>query len=224
VTEAEWLACDDPIRMLGFLEGKASERKLRLFACAYCRLLWESMRDGRSRAAVETGERYADGLADYPRLCAARNGALRALDAIRRPLRKGWPGRSAPRALSAALCAHVAAWPDQPVRQVTIVAVEEAVAAAGAGAPAVLRDFARCVFGNPFRPVRIARSWLAWNGGTVRRLAEAIYDGRDFDRLPVLADALEDAGCSDPELLGHLRGPGPHARGCWAVDLLLRKE
>jgi hypothetical protein len=77
----------------------------------------------------------------------------------------------------------------------------------------------------PFRPVPAAdRSWLAWNGNTVRELAQGIYDGRAFDRLPVLADALEDAGCSDPYLLGHLRGPGPHARGCWAVDLLLGKE
>jgi hypothetical protein len=67
-------------------------------------------------------------------------------------------------------------------------------------------------------------SWLAWNGGTVRNLAQSIYDERAFDRLPVLADALEDAGCADADLLGHLRGPGPHARGCWAVDRILGKE
>jgi hypothetical protein len=82
----------------------------------------------------------------------------------------------------------------------------------------------RCIFVNPFRPApAIAPAWLAWNGGTVRKLAEAIYEDQAFDRLPVLADALEDAGCSDADLLGHLRGPGPHARGCWAVDLLLGK-
>jgi hypothetical protein len=63
-----------------------------------------------------------------------------------------------------------------------------------------------------------------WNGGTVLRLARAIYDGRAFDQLPVLADAPGGAGCSDPELLGHMRVPGPHNRGYWAVDLLLGKE
>jgi hypothetical protein len=74
-------------------------------------------------------------------------------------------------------------------------------------------------------------AWLARNGGAVARLAEAIYEGRslpagtlDPARLAVLADALEDAGCADPDLLGHLRGPSPHVRGCWAVDLILGKE
>ncbi len=56
------------------------------------------------------------------------------------------------------------------------------------------------------------------------KLAAAVYEERAFDRLPLLADALEDAGCTNAELLGHLRGPGPHARGCRALDLLLGKE
>jgi pSer/pThr/pTyr-binding forkhead associated (FHA) protein len=62
--------------------------------------------------------------------------------------------------------------------------------------------------------------WLRWNGGAVVALARRIREGHRTDLLPVLADALEEAGCSDAELLGHLRGPGPHVRGCWAVDLL----
>jgi hypothetical protein len=65
---------------------------------------------------------------------------------------------------------------------------------------------------------------LACDGGVVPKLATAIYAGRTFDELPVLADALEDAGCTDAELLGHLRSPGPHVRGCWAVDLVLGKS
>jgi hypothetical protein len=86
-------------------------------------------------------------------------------------------------------------------------------------------DLLRCIFGNPFHPQPVLdSSILAWNGGTVPKLAQAVYEERAFDRLPVLADALEDAGCADAELLGHLRGPGPHVRGCWAVDLLLGKE
>ena len=80
------------------------------------------------------------------------------------------------------------------------------------------------VFGNPFRPPSLPPHLLAWNDGTVPRLARAIYDERAFDRLPILADALEDAGCTNADLLSHLRGPGPHVRGCWALDLLLGKE
>jgi hypothetical protein len=79
----------------------------------------------------------------------------------------------------------------------------------------------RCVFGPlPFRAVAFDPAWLAWHEGTVRRLAEAIHEQQAFDRLPVLADALEESGCANADLLEHLRGPGPHVRGCWAVDLL----
>jgi hypothetical protein len=67
-------------------------------------------------------------------------------------------------------------------------------------------------------------AWLAWNGGTVVKLAEAIYAGRAFDRMPILADALEEAGCADANFLDHCREPGPHALGCWIVDLLLGKR
>jgi hypothetical protein len=94
----------------------------------------------------------------------------------------------------------------------------------GQGAPykkfsILLRD----LFGNPFRPVVIAPSWLKWNSATVPKLARAIHDDRDFDRLPILADALEDAGCDNTDILTHCRGPGPHVRGCWVVDLILGK-
>jgi hypothetical protein len=82
----------------------------------------------------------------------------------------------------------------------------------------------RCVFANPFRQVIDATSCRAWNSTLVGTVAEAIYSARAFHRLPILADALEDAGCTNAELLGHLRGPGPHARGCWALDLVLAKE
>jgi hypothetical protein len=103
-------------------------------------------------------------------------------------------------------------------------AAERAVGGKNADGFAVERQlqcgFARDIF-NPFRPVTIDPTWLAWNDGTVVKLAQAIYDERAFDRLPILADALEEAGCDPAELLAHLRGPGPHVRGCWAVDFLL---
>jgi hypothetical protein len=81
----------------------------------------------------------------------------------------------------------------------------------------------RDIFGNPFRPVRLSRAWLAWDGGAVVKLALGIHDEQALDRLPVLADALEEAGCAEAELLGHLRSPGPHSPACWALDLILDK-
>jgi hypothetical protein len=92
--------------------------------------------------------------------------------------------------------------------------------------------FLRDLFGNPFRPVPfVAPAWVSWNDGTLPQLARAAYEARhlpkgtlDPARLAFLADALEGASCTDAELLGHLRGPGRHVRGCWALDLVLGKE
>src|SRR5262249_55694135 len=88
-------------------------------------------------------------------------------------------------------------------------------------------DLLRDLFGNPFRPAAVDPAWLAWNDGVVGRLAEAAYSERESPsgqlspaRLALVADALEDAGCADADLLGHLRSSGPHVRGCWAVDRL----
>ena len=84
----------------------------------------------------------------------------------------------------------------------------------------ILRD----IIGNPFRPVALDRALLTWQGRTIPQLAQGFYNERAFDRLPVLADALEEAGCDNADILAHCRGPGPHVRGCWLVDLLLGKE
>jgi hypothetical protein len=78
------------------------------------------------------------------------------------------------------------------------------------------------IIGNPFRPVRMNPAWLTWNDAIVDKLAEGIYNEKAFDRLPILADALEEAGCAERVILDHLRGPGPHTRGCWVVDLCLK--
>jgi hypothetical protein len=88
-------------------------------------------------------------------------------------------------------------------------------------------DLVRCIIGPTlFRPLQpVAPAVLAWGGGTVVKLAAAVYEERDFTqgRMGVLADAGEEAGLDDAGLLAHLRSPGPHVRGCWAVDLLLGK-
>jgi hypothetical protein len=90
----------------------------------------------------------------------------------------------------------------------------------------------RCIVGSPFRALpTIGLAWLTWNAGIVQRLAEEVYEQRelppgtfDVDRLAILGDALEDAGCGDPALVDHLRGPGPHVRGCWVIDVLTNRE
>jgi hypothetical protein len=84
----------------------------------------------------------------------------------------------------------------------------------------------RCLCGNPFRwpPLLGYHVLRACDDERVQAVARAIYDHHRWDDLPILADALEEAGCQDPDILSHARGPGPHARGCWLIDLLLGKE
>ncbi len=229
MTDVEWLACDDPEPMLALLRGKASERKLRLFACACCRRTWDLLSDKYSRKALTVAERYADAEVSEDKLGFAWRDARRAAQVAHRQERETaeasamWAvsmlcesdlGRTV---AAAELAARCEAFPGEPSRW----------ADARRGQIVLLRD----LFGNPFRPAPAVNSpWLAWNGGTVLMLARAAYDDRllpegtlNPGRLAVLADALEDAGSTDAELLGHLRGPGPHVRGCWAVDLVLGK-
>jgi hypothetical protein len=258
MTEAEWLACDDPTPMLEFLRGKASDRKLRLLACACCRDTWRFLPDERSRRAVEVGERFADGETTLVELAtaraaaeAARTEASAAADNAMRAMNHGDFAYYADlRATSlvagaAVACATESAWgaatsvAENFIRTASTQCVTNLEAVwwgwddptAAAEQAAVEREarnalcaLIRDIFGNPFRPVPVPPAWLAWNDAAIPRLAHAIYDERAFGRLPVLADALEDAGCTDRAILGHCRGPGPHVRGCWVVDLLLGKE
>jgi hypothetical protein len=101
------------------------------------------------------------------------------------------------------------------------VAMEAALALAEAAEGKAQADLLRDIFGNPFRPAALQPSWQT---SEVVGLASTAYEERAFDRLPILADALEDAGCDNADILTHLRGPGRHVRGCWALDLLLGKS
>jgi hypothetical protein len=82
-------------------------------------------------------------------------------------------------------------------------------------------DTLRCISGNLFRPVTFYSSWRT---DTAIALAQQMYDSRDFGAMPILADALQDAGCDSEDILNHCQGNGPHVRGCWVVDLVLGKE
>jgi hypothetical protein len=221
MTEPEWLACTDPREALEFLRGKASERKLRLFACRCYRRFHEHFvedPDGHGLFAVETAEAYADGLVTPADLAEVREEIVPGL----------WDQcSSAVVRQEIADCATTVPLGDVTPAAVAFVfwvesnlldeEIEDVVGREHAAMCDVLRD----LLGNPFRPVSLDPAWLAWNDDTIPKLAQAIYEERAFDRLPVLADALEEAGCTDAQLLGHLRGPGPHCRGCWALDLLM---
>jgi hypothetical protein len=208
MTEQEWLDCTDPQPMLGFLRGKASERKARLFAVACCRGLWHHMA-GPLRRVVEVGERYADGLASPEEAGRAAGLAI------------GQGGEGDPLSLAAwntvALCSE----PDDPFHIASDTATQANAVRDGQSAQCSLL---RCIFGNPFRSASLAPAVLAWQGGLLVSMAQRIYDSRDFSDMPVLADALEEAGCRDADVLGHCRSGGEHFRGCWLVDLLLGKS
>jgi hypothetical protein len=214
MTEVEWPACRDPDTLLAYLRQEAyrrrgpfpSRRKLRLFACACCRRVWPAIADDRSRRAVEVAERYADRL-------TSRHDLVLAFAAARAIAGNGGFAAAAAAALSANL--------DQAATQAALAGDARRWADERAAQADLLRD----IFGNPFLPrPTVEPAWQSRNEAAVTALARAAYDERAFARLPLLADLLEGAGCTSPGLLAHLRGPGPHVRGCWALDAVLSRE
>jgi hypothetical protein len=227
MTEQEWLECTDPEKMLEFLQGKASDRKLRLFACACCRRFWHLLVDSRSQQAVETSERFADALVGRGELARAAEDARSAGEAVARQIDPE-AGFDAARAAQ-----FTCALPMKPLVAEQLARNGVALTCAGPGLSAAKgerqaqADLLRDVFGNSFRPVVIEPTWLV---PTVTSIATAAYEERllpsgEFHpaRLAVLADALEEAGCTNSDILAHCRDSGPHTRGCWAVDALLSK-
>jgi hypothetical protein len=229
MTEEQWLAATDPVPMLLFLRdsGKASDRKLRLFACADCRSVWDSLIPLRVRRAVETAEQYAEGQASEEDLQRAQSLAGGSAHAAQPQGSRRQPGHPLFVAKRRMFFAAQAAQSHTPflVGRLGLVQYDAELKAVS---PLLLRD----IFGPlPFRPVAIEPSWLGWHEGLVVRLAQAAYeqrslpDGRlDASRLAVLADALEAADCQNEEVLRHLRGQEGHWRGCWALDILLGKS
>jgi hypothetical protein len=228
--------------MLEFLRGKASDRKLRLFAAACCRRIWQLLPDETCRSLVESAEQYADGGISEPAFDAlsavasevtgnyytdtaptgsASETAFVASIAAARSILKNprrIPSGARPLAPSSAWQpASSAAANDKVAYDWTLPALDAARKAEQATQCGLLRDILGPL---PFRPVTLDRSWLT---STVTSLAQAIYTDRAFDRLPILADALEDAGCTNQDILAHCRQSGEHVRGCWVVDLLLGK-
>ncbi len=217
----------------------AAQRKLRLVACGFCRRLWHDLPDGEYRAAVERTEQYADGAISAPELAETREiliaSALPFEPVTREKIHRAitnamrtYPQEDVGRLLYVALST---AWEvgelEAVPRDVWTAAEPQWYAYVGARAAVasssseklravVLRD----VFPNPFDEPKVKPEWMTWNSETIRRLAEAIYSEHRFGDLPILADALEEAGCDDAAILQHCRDSNPHIRGCWAIDLL----
>jgi hypothetical protein len=225
MTEDGWLACTEPHGLLHLLRGK---RKSRLFAAACCRRLFPLLPNWPARGIVEAAERFADGQigrrrlraiwSDYfqqvvPRVGPEGHANVALVNLMLNYCLIHRPKRTLMDAAAKAMSASGGPWWDFRQRG-------KAKAAERAAQCDLLRDLT----GNPFRDNVLEPGWLMWGGGTVVRLAEAIYAERRFRDMPELADALEEAGCADQDILRHCREQGAvHARGCWLLDLLLDK-
>jgi hypothetical protein len=212
MTEAEWLDCTDPLKMLHWLRAKPADRSVLLLVCACIRRHWEVLAD-EGRLWVAKAEEWTEERdPDMDLFGDHWDGVMRLAEKDY----QGWNGVNG--AIDQLWCGMYVVddfetltgnsdW--EAERQQHVI---------------LLKD----IFGSPFRPITLDP---AWQTPTVRALAQAAYEQRhlpsghlDPDRLAVLADALEEAGCDNQDILSHLRSPGPHTRGCWAVDLLLSRE
>jgi hypothetical protein len=205
----------DPIKLLLNLPGQPSWRRLRLAAVACCRRMERLLTDERSRRALDYAELYADKMVDVTSCMEVEQAASDVIDPAH-----GIGDRSKHNAAyCAATCLALwasADWGTYRVFEgsVPIIGREEQ-----------LRILA-CVFDAPGRqPHSLVPFDPAWRTSTVMALAAGVYEERAFDRLPILADALQDAGCDADAILDHFRDPAAaHVRGCWALDLVLGKE
>jgi hypothetical protein len=249
LTEEQWLSAKEPNSLLSYLQQHrvitrvpGGRRRLALFSCACCRLVWHLFDDEASRRAVEVSELAAEGQASRRELAAAADAAAAVVRAVARRVNEVHGNPNAPErwkvgaARSLAAAAYYAATRHFSTHAVSIPSGATASAVlwlshGGEGGsepvPALMArqaQLVRCIFANPFCPLpEIDRAWLTWNGGAVRKLAVSILSERRFGDLPVLADALEEAGCADAAMLRHCRDGGEHALGCWVLDLLQGK-
>jgi hypothetical protein len=243
MTEAEWLGNYPPNWMLDFVHGflhelseaqperrcRSVERMDRLFGAACCRRIWPLIAD-EIQDCVEVAERFADDQATIEELRAAQEKAL----AKWIPSGGGDFGAKACERVCAGFVdadyvsrdtINAAIWP----KRIALGFVDRTITGAELATDKALveaevvehRRLLRDIFGNPFRPVTFSPSWQT---DTAVSLARTMYDSREFSAMPILADALQDAGCDNDDILSHCRGNGPHVRGCWVVDLVLGKE
>ncbi len=216
MTESQWRRCADPAPMLAFLSGLASGRKLRLFAVACCRRVDHVFPDDRIRRALDAAERLADGAITTAEWADAEAG-VKAARAVPNPATdaRRWNAVTA-----AVIAVSHASRPEDEVRLAAYTA--SAASRAAEGEAAAQAGLVREVFQYPLRPAAFSSEWRT---STAVALAGMMYESRDFSMMPILADALQDAGCNDRAILSHCRDAEKrHARGCWVADLVLGRE
>jgi hypothetical protein len=208
--------------MLEHLQGNVSDRKLRLFACACCRRAWTSLPCGEhGRQAVVIAEKYADQSVTPEQLdLACRTVELNCSLYLGEPIYdpSWWAGQHLIQEAVRRCAWYAAYWAAFGVTGNNNQEPEEVLAREEPPQTFLLRDI---IGPLPFRPILFDS---AWPPTTLKKLAECIYDSRAFDRLPILADALEEAGCTNADIVGHCRNGLEHVRGCWVIDLLLGKQ
>ncbi len=238
MTEAEWLCCtDDPVGMLLEVCSPPNKRKLALFTCSSLRGVWDQIPVALQKALTEI--ELAVNEISAADLSWLGESALISIEV--ELLEKVWDsdvGQLTPNwspeiaRLASVLLPGTASFNfsdwgplEEEERRVSVHAQSFGlpVATAWQRGRSQQCDLLRDIFGPMNQEIHIDPDWLAWDGGTIPKLAASIFEKRSFDRLPILADALEEAGCQDAELLRHCRTPGLHVRGCWAVDALLGK-
>lgn len=230
MTEEEWLKATDPALMLEFLKGKASNRKLRLFAVACRRRISRSLTGIKLLSAIDTAELFADDVwagADLrdaeeitDEIAWQHETALR--EAAILAVRTNTPvDGDDPTIVASAAAARAVGHTVANLVRASEAATEAAYSSLETIERTVQASLVRDVFGDPFRPVTLKSDW---HTSTVLALANGVYSEKAFDRMPILADALQDAGCDNEDVINHCRDPqGVHARGCWVVDLLTKR-
>ncbi len=231
ISESNWLTYENPTPMLVFLRDKVSERKLRLFAVACCRRIWNLIPDKPGHSALEQAERYADGLASRRQLASARSACSPRAHLSRPPTERDhhWlamlavlacvsndVGDVEAAAMASAMAHADSLLVDAPTTPTTYSHRQKHRAQEHGYQASLLRE----VVGNPFRSVTFGPAGVT---PAIEALADAIYRERAFDRMPALGDALEEAGLNSIEVLRHCRELGEHVRGCWVLDALLGK-
>ena len=216
MTERMWLDATDPRPMIGFLKARLSDRKARLYAVECCRLVWPLLTHASFKEAVETAERFADGLASDEERSGAWGSAGMgdaATSLSDRERNANWWADSAAESAASGCRA------DGYYYKTAALVSRETLTAMPGCLSSQLSIF-RCIAGNPFQPHVCDPIWRTL---TALAISKQMYDTRDFGPMPILADALQDAGCESGDILSHCRGSITHVRGCWVVDLLLGK-
>jgi hypothetical protein len=223
MTEQEWLACNDPKKMLGWVGKDSSDRKLRLFACAAARTVWELLwAIPHSHRAIEIAEAYCDHELAAAALADAQRNVKAHLELHGNELVYEPSYWACSATISEDVFSSSAYAANVSMRRPFAFGLEEEAFRLRSRNLILQATLLRDIIGLArFREIAFEPEWRT---ETALGLARGIYDDRAFDRLPILADALQDAGCEDADILEHCRDDGPHVRGCWVVDLLLGKE